>query len=105
MADGQYRSPKGGKPKGLPKTGGRKKGTPNAVSRDLRARISAFLDENFDTAVKAWKQLNDPKDKLKLYIDLACFGVPKLQAVQLEADIRKEGSVEDDLRQLSSEEE
>ena len=29
----------GGRPKGLPKTGGRKKGVPNRVTRDLKAAI------------------------------------------------------------------
>ena len=87
----------------MPKTGGRKKGTPNAVSKDLRSRISAFLSDNFDEAVQSWRDLSDPRDKLRLYIDLASFGIPKLQAVSVEATVAKADSVEEDLKALSEE--
>jgi hypothetical protein len=40
MADGKV-----GRPKGLPKFGGRAKGTPNKVTRDLKEMIMAALDE------------------------------------------------------------
>lgn len=99
MADG-----KPGRRKGTPKTGGRKKGTPNVVNKDMRSRISMFLEENWEEAVDTWKAIEDPKDKVKLYIDLVNFGVPKLQAVSLDATIKKEDSVEDDLIALSEEE-
>lgn len=100
MADG-----KPGKKKGSPKTGGRKKGTPNVISRDLRSRISIFLDSKWDDACKAWEEIQEPKDKLKLYIDLASFSVPKLQAVSLDATLKKEeSSIEEDLLKLSEEE-
>ena len=55
MADG-----KPGKKKGSPKTGGRKKGTPNVISRDLRSRISIFLDSKWDDACKAWEEIQEP---------------------------------------------
>lgn len=88
---------------GRGRLGGRAKGTPNVIHNNLRERISAFLTDNWEEAVEAWKNIEEPKDKLKLYIDLASFGVPKLQAVQLEATINKADSIEDDLRQLSEE--
>ena len=34
------------KPKGLPKSGGRKKGTPNKATASARAAIAAFVDGN-----------------------------------------------------------
>lgn len=34
-----------GRPKGTPKTGGRKKGTPNAVTKTLREAIEASFDK------------------------------------------------------------
>lgn len=91
------------RPKGSPKYGGRKKGTPNAVTKDLRERIAGFLTDNWEEAVASWSKIDDPKDKLKLYIDLANFGIPKLQAVSLEATVKKEDSVEEDLRCLCEE--
>ncbi len=89
--------------KGHKKTGGRKPNTPNRVKKDLRARISMFLEDNFDEAVDAWKSIQEPKEKIKLYVDLMKFGVPTLQAVSLDATISKEDSVENDLKELSEE--
>lgn len=97
MANGKV-----GRPKGLPKYGGRKKGTPNQINKDLRERISMFLDDKFEDAVKAWEKLED-KDKVKAYTELVRFSVPTLQAVALEATMKKEDNVEDDLRELAEE--
>lgn len=99
MADG-----KRGRKKGTAKTGGRKKGTPNVLTSDLRSRISSFLSDNFDEAVKQWKAIEEPVQKVKLYTDLIKFAVPTLQAVSLDAIVNKEESVEDTLRKLSEEE-
>lgn len=98
MAEG-----KPGRKKGTIKTGGRKKGTPNVLTSDLRSRISSFLSDNFDEAVKQWKDIDEPVQKVKLYTDLIKFAVPTLQAVSLDATINKEESVEETLRELSEE--
>lgn len=86
---------------GLPKTGGRKKGTANKTTISVRQRISQFVEENFDEAVAAWKEIDDPKDKLKAYTDLCTYAVPKLQAVQLDANVSQKSSVIEDLEELS----
>lgn len=91
------------RPKGLPKTGGRVAGTPNKVKYDLRQKIKDFADENFDEVIAAWRSIDDPKDKLKAYIDLCTYALPKLQAVQLDANINKVSDVENDLKALSEE--
>lgn len=85
-----------------PKYGGRKAGTPNKVNRDLRTRIGDFIDGNFDEAVQSWRTM-EPRDKVRTYIDLCAFVLPKLQAVQLDANISHQSSIEDDLRTLSEE--
>ena len=97
MANGKV-----GRPKGLPRYGGRKKGTPNKTTKDLRERISIFLEDNFEDAMKAWKKLED-KDKVKLYTDLIKFSVPTLQSVDLNATVKKEDEVEEDLKELAEE--
>lgn len=96
MADG-----KPGRPKGGQKYGGRKKGTPNTINADLRSRISLFLDENFDEAVKTWKEIKEPIPKMKLYTDLIKFAVPSLQSVSLNNNNKEKDSVEDSLRKLA----
>lgn len=89
------------RPKGLPKTGGRVAGTPNKVKYDLRQKIKDFADENFDEVIEAWRSIDDPKDKLKAYVDLCTYALPKLQAVQLDANIKRESDIEEDLKALS----
>ena len=91
------------RPKGLPKTGGRAAGTPNKVKYDLRQKIKDFADENFEEVIAAWRAIDDPKDKLKAYVDLCTYALPKLQAVQLDANINKVSDVEEDLKALSEE--
>lgn len=87
--------------KGQPKTGGRQKGTPNIKSSSLRKRFQDFADENLDEVIEAWNQIEDPKDKVKAYIDICSYAIPKLQAVQLDATIQKVNDIEEDLRKLA----
>ena len=89
--------------KGQPKTGGRSKGTPNKIQYGLRDKIREFAESNFDKVIEAWEAIEDPKDKLKAYTDLCTYALPKLQAVQLDANIKKESDVEEDLKALSEE--
>lgn len=91
------------RPKGLPKTGGRKAGTPNKVKYDLRQKIREFAEDNFDEVIEAWKSIEEPKDKLKAYVDLCTYALPKLQAVQLDANIKRNSDIEEDLKALAEE--
>lgn len=65
------------KPKGLPKTGGRKKGSVNKVTANMRETIDQFLAENFDDMKLEFGML-EPKDKINAYIRLLEFALPKL---------------------------
>jgi hypothetical protein len=89
-----------GRKKGAPKTGGRKPGTPNRINKDLRARISTFLDDNFEEAVKSWREINEPVQKVRLYTDLIKFAVPTLQSVDLDANVSKSTPIEDKMKEL-----
>lgn len=62
---------------------GRPPGSTHKVSAALREKISLFLDENFDLIKEDLKKLK-PADRMRFYIDLLQFGLPKLQAVQIE---------------------
>lgn len=95
---------KRGAPKGV-RYGGRQKGTKNKVANPLREKIAKFLEDNWEEAENAWKSINEPKDKVKLYIDLSAYVMPKLQSIQLEADVKSTNSVQEDLISLSEEEE
>lgn len=52
-----------GKPKGLPKTGGRKAGTVNRSTDELRNLLQAFIDTNIETLQADYEAL-EPKDRL-----------------------------------------
>lgn len=61
---------------------GRKKGVPNKITQDLRGSLQSFLETNEATFQATFDQL-EPKDKIRYYIDLLPFVVPKLQSTQL----------------------
>jgi hypothetical protein len=61
---------------------GRKKGVPNRITQDLRESLQGFLKNNEANFQTIFDQL-DPKDKIRYYIDLLPFVVPKLQSTQL----------------------
>lgn len=89
--------------KGRAKTGGRVKGTPNKDSKEVRSRLKEFIEENFDEAIKTWRMIPEPDKKLKAYIELTAFVLPKLQAVQADLNVSKVSTIESDLIALSEE--
>ena len=70
--------------KGHTKLGGRKKGTPNKVSSDLRTRIKSFLDNNFEQLEKDISKLQ-PTERVRFLIKLMEFVVPKQKSMELNA--------------------
>ena len=64
---------------------GRPTGTPNRVNDEIRQRIVSFLDGNFDVIQNDLQQL-EARDRVKFYIDLLQFGLPKLKQVELTND-------------------
>ena len=75
-----------GRKPGAKKTGGRKKGTQNKVTTDLRASVKSFLDSNWPQVQAEFDQM-EAKDKLAFIEKLMKYALPSLQAVQLDADI------------------
>ena len=67
---------------------GRPAGVPNKATKQIREMINDFLDQNFDNIVEAFYELQ-PREKVKFYIDLLQYGVPKLQATELKTDFEK----------------
>jgi hypothetical protein len=83
-----------GKPKGLPKTGGRVAGTPNKVTKEFRETVKQLLEDNADnvgiwlTQVAAGTEDTkpDPKGALDMLSKLAEFASPKLARTELAGD-------------------
>jgi hypothetical protein len=67
---------------------GKPKGAKNKINADLRERISGFLTDQFPNVMAEYETLS-AKDKLKFYTELMQYGIPKLQSVDVHADIQK----------------
>lgn len=53
-----------GRPKGLPKTGGRQKGTPNKATADIKAVAREYSGDALDTLIKLLKRDDNPAAQL-----------------------------------------
>lgn len=84
-----------GRPKGIPKTGGRQKGSPNRVTTEFRDTVRRLLEDNSDnvgrwlTAVAEGDGQSvkpDPGKALDLIAKLAEFAAPKLARTEVVGD-------------------
>lgn len=66
--------------KGTPKTGGRKRGTPNKVTGTLKEFVANLIDQNRGQMERDLKTLN-PKDRLFILERLMQYVLPKNQSV------------------------
>ncbi|MFW6273035.1 MAG: DUF5681 domain-containing protein [bacterium] len=64
---------------------GRPPGTKNKVNQEIRERINIFLDENFEIIESDLLAL-EPRERVKFYIELLSFGLPKLKAIEMTND-------------------
>ncbi|MBM3455484.1 MAG: hypothetical protein FJX80_10090 [Bacteroidetes bacterium] len=63
---------------------GRPKGSIDRSSQLLKECIKKFLLNEFEIIKKDFNQL-PPKDRVRLYIDLLAYTVPKVQSVEFES--------------------
>lgn len=70
--------------KGL-KTGGRVQGTPNAITADLRSKINAIVEKQFDN-IEADLNALEPKDRLNILEKFFSYCMPKMVAQTFEVD-------------------
>ncbi len=61
---------------------GRPKGSKNKYKGTLRTMIADFLDNNFEKVTRDFKKL-PAKDRLKFYVDLLPYAVPKLSSTEM----------------------
>ena len=64
---------------------GRKAGSLNRATKDIRDAFSLLIENNIDTLQKDLDSL-EPKERVKLLLDMAQFVVPKLRSVDLKTD-------------------
>ena len=86
------------------KTGGRKAGTPNKTTGELRKMMEGFVVGNFADFTQAWLSIEDPKDRADIYIKTAKFVIPALQSVDVSGRRKTDKSIEQQLLELSKKE-
>ena len=67
---------------------GRKAGTPNKATKDIRDAFTLLIENNLS---KLQEDINglEPKERVKLLLDMAQFVVPKLRSIDLQSDIEE----------------
>ena len=67
---------------------GRKAGTPNKATKDIRDAFTLLIENNLS---KLQEDINglEPKERVKLLLDMAQFVVPKLRSIDLKSDVEE----------------
>ena len=68
---------------GLGRLGGRKKGTPNKLTTELRDKIGFLLEGNDAEFMERWHKC-DPKDFCNIYLQLMKYVLPQLSSITLD---------------------
>lgn len=93
-----------GRPKGLPKYGGRAKGTPNKATTLCRETISAMLSEYQESGLMlADFTALEPKDRLAIAEKMMQYTMPKMQSTNVGITTEGKKTIEDTLIALSQE--
>ena len=88
------------RPKGMPKTGGRQKGTPNKVTSSVKSWLSCLIDKNRRQIEKDLKAVK-PLERLQMLEKLMQYVVPKQQTVK--AAVNFENLTDEELTALIGE--
>lgn len=86
------------------KTGGRKKGTTNKVTRNLRELLMNICEETFDEYLQAFHMIDEPKEKTKCWLGMLSFCLAKPSQVDLNVTADKK-TYADDMAELLREKE
>lgn len=70
------------------KTGGRKPGTPNKVTGNMRTQVGNFLSKNWYKVQKDFNKL-EPKDRLLFIEKLLKYTTPALSSFEAKIDYEK----------------
>ena len=79
---------------------GRKNGSKNRNSEAVRDAFQSLVENNLHQLEKDLIQL-EPKDRLKIVIDLSKFILPTLKATELKTDINNDNILIDKLLEIS----
>lgn len=81
--------------------GGRKKGTPNRVTKERRELISEFLDKNWESFQEMYERA-DEETKMKIYMEMIPYTTPKMASVEYKSKEQPK-TLDDELDEISGE--
>jgi hypothetical protein len=79
--------------KGREKTGGRKPGTPNKSSTDIKSRIASLIDSQFELILSDLEML-EPKDRVGAYLKFMEYVLPKQREQKIDLSTLTEEEVD-----------
>ena len=86
-----------------PKTGGRTKGTPNKITRDIREKLAVVTSKYYNSKLFAADiAALEPKDRVTIMEKLTNYVAPKMQSTTVDANIAAKQTIEDRLLALSA---
>lgn len=92
------------KVKGTPKTGGRKKGSQNKVTKTTKEVIANLLQDYSDSGLmQSDFAALEPKERMFIAEKLMNYTTPKMQSVAMSGDTEKPITIEQRLRELAEE--
>ena len=75
------------RPKGTPKTGGRKKGTPNRHPPELKAAVSAFVASEWERLPRLLQEVT-PAERLQFFAKVLPFAIAKKTEISIQEETR-----------------
>ena len=86
------------------KTGGRVAGTPNKATKITRDIINNLSADMYNQVLEDIASL-EPNERVKVWLKLCEFNIPKPQTVSLDVAIQTKKTIEDRLIEMSGDEE
>ncbi len=65
------------------KTGGRQKGTTNAITSEIRQYFQNIIENNLEQINADLKAIEDPAQRIRLLLEITKFCIPTLKATEL----------------------
>lgn len=75
-----------GRPPGLAKTGGNKKGTVQHKNIATKNNLRLFVNNNFDEMTREWQKIKDPYQKVMAFAKIMNFVYPQMRAVEFKGE-------------------
>ena len=80
--------------KGREKTGGRKSGSTNRTSTDIKSKIADLIDQQFNT-ITADLELLEPKERVTAYLKFLEYVLPKQREQKIDLSTLSDEQIDD----------